>query len=189
MPLFSEHFSPPEYTPQLVEAYANTFIHRQDCYPIQLKDGSYATLKSQLSLELLRQHIEGKITLGAYALNEQSQAHWVCLDADEDDVWGNIRTMAQDLAKKGITPYLEPSHRGGHLWLFTPTLAGKAYAQNIVCLFVRQNTLRYGVSANPQRALVPVQWTPPAVISAGVRAEREFGGCATPQNPLPVDHP
>jgi hypothetical protein len=130
----------PEYTPQLIEAYAATFIHRYDCYPIQLKDGSYATIKGELTTDLLKRHIEGNVTLGAYALNAESQAHWVCLDADEDETWTSLHTIAQDLAQKTIPCYLEPSRRGGHLWLFTPTLAGKTARQ-----FGQGLCLKYGL--------------------------------------------
>jgi len=109
--------------------FSALFIHRTDCYPLQLPDGSYRTTYKKLTNQLLVKHIEGKITLGAYALDAQSQARWLCLDADNNDEWRKLWELAEKLEIEGLTPYLEASRRGGHLWLFTPTLSGKDIRQ------------------------------------------------------------
>jgi hypothetical protein len=119
-----------ELDPELVTAFAGTFIHRSDCYPIQLDAGtSYVTVKKPLTTELLIGHIRGVVTLGAYALDEESRAHWLCLDADDGEQWQGLRQLASHLEPNGITAYLEQSRRGGHCWLFTPPLPGKTVRQ------------------------------------------------------------
>lgn len=95
-----------ELTPDLLSAYAGVFIHRHDCYPLQLKTGAYASIKKPFHLELVRDHILGKITLGAYALDEQSVARWVCVDADDNDQWAMMKFMATELAQENVRAYL-----------------------------------------------------------------------------------
>jgi hypothetical protein len=108
----------------LVVAYAATFIPRDDMYPLQLENGRYISIQRQLYPELIAAHLKGFITIGAYALNRDSITKWVCLDADDQLRWNKLIGLAQTLNGEGITPYLEPSRRGGHLWLFTPSLSG-----------------------------------------------------------------
>jgi hypothetical protein len=63
--------------------------------------------------------------------------------------------MAADLARQNIPAYIEPSHRGGHVWLFTPSLSGadarglgkfllQRYRINEVELFPKQKELITG---------------------------------------------
>lgn len=109
----------------LVAAYAATFIPRFDLYPMQLPTGRYTCVKKRLDVELVALHLQGAPTLGAYALDQDSQAKWICLDADDDSQWQGVLTLAKDLENHQVQPYIEPSRRGGHLWLFTPLLQGK----------------------------------------------------------------
>jgi hypothetical protein len=71
-------------------------------------------------------HLQGKVTLGAYALDAESVAHWLVMDADDDPGWQGLMALTRELAEQGMTGYLERSRRGGHLWLFTPPLSGTA---------------------------------------------------------------
>lgn len=125
MPRKSEYPQYPELSPEFVEQYSSTFIPRRDCYPLQVADGSYRTRYKPLTSDILVQHIKGHITIGAYALNEDSQANWLCLDADTDEQWLQLWQLAEKLTQDGLTPYIELSRRGGHMWLFTATLSGK----------------------------------------------------------------
>lgn len=110
-------------SPELVRAYARTFIGRDDCYPLQRDIGSYWSIKRPLTLAVLTAHVRGDLTIGAYALDAQSCARWLCLDADETEQWLVFKDIAQRLEADGMNAYLETSRRGGHLWLFTaPTL-------------------------------------------------------------------
>lgn len=74
-------------------------------------------------------HLRGSLTLGAYALAPDHLAHWLCLDADDDHQWKQLINLGQNLASQNITPYLETSRRGGHLWLFTTPLSGAVIRQ------------------------------------------------------------
>src|SRR5579859_874998 len=108
----------------IVSAYAATFISRQDVYPIQLDNGSYVSIKERLAPELIAAHLKGYITIGAYALDQNGWAKWLCFDADDEKRWKWILRLARGLQKVSVVPYLELSRRGGHLWLFTPSIPG-----------------------------------------------------------------
>jgi hypothetical protein len=139
----------------LVAPYATTFIPRFDMYPLQLQDGRYVSIKKRLHLDLVTAHLKGLITLGAYALDEESRAKWICFDADDEDEWMGLRGMACCLEREHITPYIEPSGRGGHLWLFSEPLDGveaRRFGQQLLLehglenveLFPKQDTLTTG---------------------------------------------
>jgi len=130
----------PEIPLQLIEAFAHTFINRDDCYPKQLANGAYVSIKEPFTTDLIYAHLRGEITLGTYALSSESIARWVCLDADELGQWQALKFAAQKMEDAGLFPYLELSRRGGHCWLFTPPLSGKNIRQ-----FGKQLLLNYGL--------------------------------------------
>lgn len=125
----AERAQQPEPDRDLAWAYSKTFIGRFDMYPAQRPDGRYVSIKRTLSTELVAAHLQGFVTLGAYALDRCSQAKWICLDADTDPQWQGLLTLADSLTEQEITPYLELSRRGGHLWLFFPQLLPGADAR------------------------------------------------------------
>lgn len=106
----------------LVEGFADTFIARTDCYPFQNPDGSYVTVKRPLHPQIIRGHLLGHITLGAYLLDASSQGTKLVFDADRDEDWKRLLAMAAKLEDKDIPAYRELSRRGGHVWIFTPLL-------------------------------------------------------------------
>jgi hypothetical protein len=114
-----------ELDPQAISGYAATFINRRDMYPLQLDNGTYVTVAKPLTDNLIYAHLLGKVSIGTYALDPKGWAKWVCFDADYDEHFAGLVSMAQALSLFSDVPtYLEPSRRGGHLWLFTPTLPG-----------------------------------------------------------------
>ncbi|MBZ0283150.1 MAG: hypothetical protein K8L97_20600 [Anaerolineae bacterium] len=113
-----------EINPLVLEGYARAFISRFDRYAIQKPEGDYGAVKHPLTLHHVEQHFRGEITLGAYALTPQNHAHWICFDADDDDMFTHVQELAKELANQAIPAYIEPSRRGGHVWLFTPPLSG-----------------------------------------------------------------
>lgn len=110
-----------ELEPVLIEAFTATFIPRSDMYPMQRHDGRYVTVRKPLTTSLVESHLLGWITLGAYALDPESHARWLCYDADSDASWTKLQEMALVFRSDEVPTYLEQSRRGGHLWLFLPT--------------------------------------------------------------------
>jgi hypothetical protein len=145
----------PEFDSQLVEAYAQTFVSRRDCYALQLNDGKYVCIKEPLTLDLLLAHVRGDLTLGVYVLDINSFAHWLCLDGDYEEDFSRLKQLADDLKAQGVPSYLELSRRGGHLWLFTAPLSGAEirylgrqlllpYSLSRIELYPKQNYLTSG---------------------------------------------
>ncbi len=124
---------------EVVRGYAETFINRWDMYSVQRPNGRYYSVKKRLDMELVALHLQGVPTLGAYALDPQSQAKWICFDADDGIEWRRLQDMAAELARASVAAYLEPSRRGGHLWLFTPQIDGSVARRFAQQLMVEHN--------------------------------------------------
>jgi len=97
---------------------AQRFVQRWDLYARQVDDGSYVCVHELLNVGLLFGHLRGEITLGAYLLNQEGEARFLVLDADDPQGWERLGHLARGLAGESIPAYLERSRRGGHLWLF-----------------------------------------------------------------------
>jgi hypothetical protein len=72
-----------------------------------------------LTLDTVRRHLEGEITIGLYAINPETQcSKWVAIDADYENSLADLHMLSFYLKQDGVEPALENSRRGGHLWIF-----------------------------------------------------------------------
>jgi hypothetical protein len=72
-----------------------------------------------LTLDTIRRHLEGEITIGLYATNPTTQrSKWVAIDADYEDSLMDLLTLRLHFKQDGVESALENSRRGGHLWIF-----------------------------------------------------------------------
>jgi len=79
-----------------------------------------------LTQETIRQHLEGEITVGLYAISPSTQrCKWVAIDADYKNAMEDLLKLQYHLWQDNVEPALEMSKRGGHLWILlaTPLLA------------------------------------------------------------------
>lgn len=152
-----------ELDPNLTRAFAATFISRWDGYPLQVEDGTYVQIREKLTLTHIFKHLTDArlgfkpFTIGAYALNEKSQAKWVCFDADAAEQWAQLWRLARSLREADVPSYLEPSRRGGHLWLFTPLLSGTDIRQFARKLLVMEKIAEYGQDRKRRIEIYPKQ--------------------------------
>jgi hypothetical protein len=142
-------------TRQVVEDYQRLFVNRR-AYTMQStrphpetgrhyyfrpnKKGSDIPL--MLTDETIRQHLEGKITVGLYAINPSTQrCKWVAIDADYRNAMEDLLKLQYHLTQDRVEPALEMSKRGGHLWIFlaTPLLAKECR------IYIHDLALRLGV--------------------------------------------
>jgi hypothetical protein len=93
-------------------------IGRRDCYAVQLANGTYARVVSQVTLSLLMNHLNGKITLGTYVIDERGCCSFAVLDADQENGLDVLRAVQAELAARDVVLHLERSRRGGHGWAF-----------------------------------------------------------------------
>jgi hypothetical protein len=82
-----------------------------------------------LSLETVRRHLSGELTIGIYAINPATQrCKWMAIDADYRTALEDLIKVQRQLCDDGVAAALEKSKRGGHLWIFfeRPVLARDA---------------------------------------------------------------
>ena len=73
----------------------------------------------RLSHHAIREHLNGQITIGIYALNPKTQrSKWVAIDADYDSALDDLLKLQWELRRDGVEAALEKSRRGAHLWIF-----------------------------------------------------------------------
>ena len=96
----------------------NRFIQRWDLFSKQLDDGSYVSIREPLTEDILVAHLEGKLTLGTYVLDKNSQGKYMVLDADSKPEWRKLCALSKVIQQSDCPSYLERSRRGGHLWMF-----------------------------------------------------------------------
>src|SRR5260370_2911022 len=92
----------------------------------------------RLSLETVREHLNGQLTIGIYALNPRTQrSKWVAIDADYENALEDLLKLQWELRQGGVEAALEKSRRGAHLWIFgaKPLLARhcRIYIYNLAC--------------------------------------------------------
>lgn len=82
-----------------------------------------------LTLQTVRRHLAGEITIGIYAINPATQrCKWMAIDADYKTALEDLVKVQWQLQKHAVEAALEKSKRGGHLWIFfeTPVLSREA---------------------------------------------------------------
>ena len=73
----------------------------------------------RLSRDTVREHLNGQITIGLYALNPKTQrSKWVAIDADYENALDDLLKLQWELRRDGVEAALEKSRRGAHLWIF-----------------------------------------------------------------------
>jgi hypothetical protein len=71
-----------------------------------------------LTDDVLKQHLEGEITIALYAINPSTQrCKWVAIDADYKDSMEDLLKLQYYLSADRLQAALEMSKRGGHLWV------------------------------------------------------------------------
>src|SRR5215467_2914366 len=129
--------SNPKASDAIVRAYWKLFVNRL-AYTVQSPTPHPETgrhyyyrpkRKGQpvpLSLSTIRGHLEGRWTVGLYAINPKTQrCRWVAIDADYENALEDLLKLQWELRQDSVEAALEKSRRGGHLWIFAeePLLA------------------------------------------------------------------
>lgn len=128
-------------TPALVKTYTDLFVNRraftlQSMRPHAESGRHYyyrpkeraSGAPSLLTEQTVADHLEGRITIGLYAINSLNQrCKWVAIDADYARAMDDLIKLQYQLTEDNVESALEMSKRGGHLWIFLalPLLARK----------------------------------------------------------------
>ncbi|HEY9078074.1 MAG TPA: CHC2 zinc finger domain-containing protein [Anaerolineaceae bacterium] len=127
-----------------------TFIQRHDLYARQLNDGSYICIRKPLSPGHVMAHLAGDLTLGGYALDQNSLAKFIVFDADDLPQFTGLLAMMRNLVEQAVISYCEVSRRGGHLWLFLPKPVDGKSARLFGKNLLRQHQL-HGIELFPKQ--------------------------------------
>jgi hypothetical protein len=158
-------------TPTLVKEYFDLFVNRR-AYTVQSfrphpKSGHHYYYRPtergtgaglQLNERTISDHLEGKITIGLYAINPSNQrCKWVAIDADYTNAMEDLIKLQYHLNRDRVDSALEMSRRGGHLWIFlaVPLLARKCriYIYDLACRLgvpVKGSGLAEGIEVFPK---------------------------------------
>ncbi len=102
---------------QAAQLFRRRFVQRTDVYAVQLDSGGYTVVRQPLTDEVIRQHLQARLTLGLYSAVD-STTKWLCLDIDTHGE-AEIRRLWQGLESLHL-PYLTEfsGQKGYHLWVF-----------------------------------------------------------------------
>lgn len=115
-----------EVTMEMAAQYFHLFVNRL-AFTVQShrpdSRGKYYYYRPRdarrLTHDTIRKHLEGRITIGVYALNPKTQrSKWVAIDADYDNALDDLLKLQWELRNDGVEAALEKSRRGAHLWIF-----------------------------------------------------------------------
>jgi len=146
---------------ELIDVLERLFVNRADTYAVQREDGQYIRVNDPLTQDILRRHLAGEVTIGAYQIDpSDNTVRWLCFDVDPEHV-KDPKKIALDLynfcknAFSGKSVWLEASRHpelSYHVWVFfEPPIPAK------VARFLGQQTLKQFPSVQKQVELFPKQ--------------------------------
>ena len=122
-------------TPELI---LKTFFYRSDVFAVQSKTGAYFPVKRPITIFDIIDHIEGKVTIGAYCIGDNNCVKWCCIDLDGQETEEDLSRMSNE----ADTIYeLFPEfprmkefsgRRGYHVWIFFKTPMKADLAKTII---------------------------------------------------------
>lgn len=73
-------------------ALETLFVNRRDSSAVQRSDGQYFRVAKPLTLEVLEQHLEGEITVGAHQLPMDNTVKYLCFNLDPEKLTDPMET-------------------------------------------------------------------------------------------------
>lgn len=114
--------------------------------------------------EVIRRHLEGRITAGVYPLLQDETCRFLAVDFDKQSWQDDTKAFMSTCVKNNIPAYLERSRsgNGGHVWIFfaEPVVAGLARQMGI-CLLTETMEQRDELDMKSYDRLFPNQDTMP----------------------------
>jgi hypothetical protein len=102
-----------------------------------------------IDLTTIRSHLSGRLTIGLYAINPQSQtSKWFAVDADYQEARKDLLRIQQEFLYDGIDALMEQSRRGGHLWTFM----AEPLPAKLCRLYVLNVARRLGIAVKRDRS-------------------------------------
>src|SRR5258708_23496538 len=78
----------------------------------------------RISPQTIREHLNGQLTIGVYALNPKTQrSKWVAIDADYENALEDLLKLQWELRQDGVQASRAKSRARAHLLIFAHTPA------------------------------------------------------------------
>jgi hypothetical protein len=117
------------------------FVHRVDVYAVQIKVNDrcvYMPKYEVLTETEVQQHLDGKVTLGVYALNVDNTVKWLCFDIDSAHVKNSEETCTviaercvQRFGSSAVRVEESGSPHNFHVWVFFAEPIQAVYARTL----------------------------------------------------------
>jgi hypothetical protein len=170
---------------QLLQIFLDRFANRSDVYAKQWwseTEYGYVPVWENVTIDHLRAHIAGSITLGWYAVGLDSTGKWLCIDSDNAN--GKLAILAKHFSKHGwrIVPEGQRPGRDGHIWIFfdqpVPSRVLRQFAKTFIRsagfsetefeIFPKQDEIKTGKLGNLARSPLGVHHKPGADLVRGL---------------------
>lgn len=108
----------------MIELLKQLFVDRSDTFGEQSPKGTYSRIERSLTDRDIKDHLDGKKTIGVYQLNEESKVKWVCFDFDGDNLKHEEQYAKNLCMKLRHTDKVESilmefsGKKGYHVWIF-----------------------------------------------------------------------
>src|SRR2546430_2195868 len=102
----------------MLDPFIACCIGRHNDYAVQVPDGHYVRVRSDLTYDELFWHLQGRQTLGTYLITEENCSRFAVFDSDAPSGLFDLAAVQMNLMTNSIPSYLEQSRRGAHLWIF-----------------------------------------------------------------------
>ncbi len=105
---------------ELIQLYFDRFVNRTNGYFVQWTRGDkyrYAYRHEPFTIEILRKHLDGELTLALSAVGIERESRWLAWDADDDEgKLDRIEALLRDLNLAMLREGKRPG-REGHGWI------------------------------------------------------------------------
>ena len=117
---------PSRITPLMIDEYALWFVNSPNFYiqnsyllPADFEKGmAWARVRSPITPLHIQRHLEGHHTIGCYTVDPSNQCvKWFGVDGDYPGSEVHLQMIAEAMKQDGLSPALEESRRGGHVWV------------------------------------------------------------------------
>jgi len=120
------------------EKILRLFFYRSDVFALQQESGAYFPVKRPINIFDIIDHLEGRITVGAYCIGLDNKVKWCCVDIDGEETEEDLKRMRYtgsiiyDLFPDFMRMLEFSGRRGYHIWIFFKEPTNATLAKSIV---------------------------------------------------------
>ena len=143
---------------EFVQKYFNLLLHNNSLYIIH-NGRTWLTEKQEVTPELIKKHLERKITIGLQPQKEDGTVKWLAIDFDAhndepiEEIQENLLKTKENLRNVNIDSHIEQSGRGYHLWIFFEEPIQRGTIEKLIKQFIYHSAELY---AGKQKIRIPL---------------------------------